>query len=72
MTDFTQWQPTPQVAWIRQGNGNAVLCQLWVEGFGGPQGFQQTGNARWQEVPTIDAPSQPEAANEPEQTSLIL
>jgi hypothetical protein len=71
-TGFTQWQPTAQIAWVKQTSGNAVLCQLWMEGYGSPQGFQSTGNARWQEVPTIEAPSRPEAANESEQTSLIL
>jgi len=72
MSNFMQWQPTAQIAWIKQPNGSALLCQLWMEGFGGPQGLQPTGNARWQEVPTIEAPSQPDTANEPEQTSLIL
>ena len=62
---FMQWQPTAQIAWITQANGSALLFQLWMEGFGGPQGFQPTGNARWQEIPTIEAPSQPEPANEP-------
>jgi len=70
MNNFTQWQPTPQIAWIKQHNGNALLCQLWVEGFNGTQGFQGTGNARWQEVPTITPPEQEE--NAPEQMQLIL
>jgi hypothetical protein len=68
-TGFTQWQPTPQIAWIRQPNGGSLLCQLWVEGFGSPQGFQSTGNAQWREIPTIDLPSQPEPEN---QSSLIV
>ena len=63
MSNFTQWQPTAQIAWIKQASGNAVLCQLWMEGFNSPQGFQGTGNARWQEVPTVEAPES-EPAND--------
>ena len=63
-TGFTQWQPSVQIAWIKQANGSAYLCQLWLEGFSSPQGFQSTGNKRWQEIPTIEAPSNPEPANE--------
>lgn len=63
MSNFTQWQPTAQIAWIKQANGSALLCQLWMEGFNSPQGFQGTGNARWQEVPTVDAPES-EPAND--------
>jgi hypothetical protein len=70
-TTFTQWQPTAQFAWIRQEDGSAILCQLWMEGYGVPQGFQPTGNARWEEVPTIDAPKQIKE-DEPEQLQLVF
>jgi hypothetical protein len=65
------WQPTPQIAWIKQPNGSALLCQLWIEGFNGAQGFQTTGNARWQEVPSIEAP-QTESVDSEDKSQLIL
>jgi hypothetical protein len=58
---FVVWQPTPQIAWIKQNNNGSLLCQFWVEGFNGPTGFQQTGNAQWREVPTIDMSVPPDS-----------
>ena len=75
---FTQWQPTAQISWIKRKHydlikqeevEDKILCQMWMEIIMTGQGPQSTGAGRWQEIPTIDEPTKPEAAKE---SSIIL